>query len=112
MRKIVMLLVFGLTACVAEQPATGEKLVSLQNQCKAYGFKAGSDNLNACVFQLDQNRIASNRQKRIAFGEALSDTGYQMQENARTQQLINATNRPLNCTSTPSYGGTVKTSCY
>ena len=107
-----MLVALGLSGCIAEQPATGEKLVDLQNQCKAYGFKAGSDNFNTCVFRLDQNRIASNRQKRIAFGEALSDTGYQMQENARTQQLTNAMNRPMNCTSTPSYGGAVKTSCY
>lgn len=77
----------------------------LGETCQAYGFKPGTDQFAQCIFQLDQNRIAENRRRRIAVGEALSEAGDNMQRNA-------AANRPINCTSTPGYGGTVQTRCY
>jgi hypothetical protein len=109
---VAALSLLALSGCIAEQPATGDTLAKIDNQCKAYGFKPGTDQFSGCILQLDQNRIASNRQARTALGQAMSDTGAQMQQNAANQQMINAANRPLNCTSTPSYGGAVRTSCY
>jgi len=114
MKKMIAaaLAAFALTACVSEQPATGETAAKLADSCKNYGFRPGSDAYSACLLQLDQNRISENRRKRLAFAQALSDTGEQMQANARANQISNSMNRPINCTSRPTYGGVVNTSCY
>lgn len=109
---LISVTVLALTGCVAEQPANQQQVQKLGEQCMTYGFKPGTDQFNACIFQLDQNRIAENRRRRIAIGNALSETGDQMQANARNQQMINAVNRPVTCNSTPGYGGTVRTNCY
>jgi hypothetical protein len=102
----------SLSACVSEMPATGEEAAKLSQACTNYGFRTGTDAHAACLLQLDQNRISENRRRRIAFGEALSDAGNQMQANARANQISAAYNRPVNCTSRRGYGGTVQTSCY
>lgn len=109
-----LLAVTVLTGCVTEQPANAVQAAKLGDTCTTtYGFSPGTDGYRQCVFQLDQQRIASNRQKRIAIGQAFSDAGDQMQANARHQQAIAAANRPVNCTSRQSYsGGQVYTTCY
>lgn len=109
-----LLAVAPLTGCVTEQPANAGQAAKLGDTCTTtYGFSPGTDGYRQCVFQLDQQRIASNRQKRIAIGQAFSDAGDQMQANARQQQAIAATNRPINCTSRQSYAGAqVYTTCY
>ena len=102
-----------LAGCQSEQPATQEQAQKLGESCQAYGFKPGTEQFALCIFQLDQQRIASNRQRRMAIGAALAQTGANMQANARTQMMVNAMNRPVNCTSRRSYsGGPVYTSCY
>lgn len=113
MRSIVIagLLACSLTSCVAEQPATGETLVKLGDTCKGYGFAPGTQNYAACLMQLDQNRIAENRSRRLRVASAMSNMGNQMQANARANQLSAAINRPVTCTSTPGYGGTYRTNC-
>lgn len=103
-----------LSACVTEQPANPQQSAQLGQTCQAtYGFQAGTDAYLQCVFQLDQQRINRNRERRMAIAQAFSDAGAQMQANARQQQAIAAATRPVNCTSRQSYyGGPVYTNCY
>jgi hypothetical protein len=96
---------FLLAGCQSEQPATGKDLAQLNASCEAYGFKKGTDAYSNCVLQLDQQRIATNRQRRMAIADAFSEAGENMSASA-------AANRPVNCTSRPGYGGTVQTTCY
>lgn len=106
--------VFGivclLTGCQSEQPANQVQAQKLGETCQAYGFKPGTDQFAVCIFQLDQQRIASNRQRRMAIGAAMGNMGAQM-------QAAGAANRPINCTSTLSgtfvgHPNQVQTSCY
>jgi hypothetical protein len=104
------LMLFLVSGCQTEQPATQVQAQKLGESCQAYGFQPGTDQFAVCVFQLDQQRIASNRQRRMAIGMALGNAGAQMQAGA-------VANRPVNCTSTAS--GTfvgrptsVQTTCY
>lgn len=110
MRKIMLLSVAVLASCTTDRPADQQQVQKLGEQCMVYGFKPGTDAFNACIFQLDQSRIAENRRKRMVIAGAFSDMGDEMQANARNQQLVNAMNKPVNCTST-RYGGTVRTNC-
>jgi hypothetical protein len=93
-----------LASCQSEQPATGKALEKIVATCAGYGFNAGTDAYAACVLQLDQNRIAQNRNTRLRIGAALSAAGNGMQANA-------AANRPVNC-STYRLGSTLQTRCY
>lgn len=93
-----------MAGCVTEQPANQQLVQKLGEQCQSYGFKPGSDAFAACIFQLDQNRIAKNRQTRMAVAEALSEAGEDMQRNA-------ASNRPVSCNSI-RVGNSVNTTCY
>lgn len=97
MKRIVYLVlsVAFLPSCVTEQPANPQMVEKLGRQCETYGFKPGTPEYSACILQLDQNRIAQNRENRQRFGAAL-------QEAAR---------RNVNCTSRP-IGNTVYTNCY
>lgn len=98
----VLILVTALTGCVTEQPATGPALTNLQETCTAYGFKAGTEAFNACVFQLDQQRMANARDKRMAVADSLGQIGAGMQANAGRQS--NCTYRRI--------GNTVQQDCY
>jgi uncharacterized lipoprotein YajG len=100
-----------LAGCQSEKPATGKVLAEIQAQCQAYGFQPGTDVFAACVYQSDQNRIAGNRNRRMAAAMMLQQTGQQMQQNAQNQQMINAMNRPRTCTTT-GFGNTLRTTCY
>lgn len=91
-----------LAACQSEQPAKGEALAKLQNQCLAYGFKLGTPSYSSCLMQLDQSRIQTNIAKRQAFGAALQNMGSNMQQSAGNS---------VNCTSY-RVGNTVQTRCY
>lgn len=101
----------ALAGCQSEKPATGKVLAEINGQCAAYGFTPGTDAFAACVYQADQNRIDANRQKRMAFAMAMQNAGAQMQANANNQMMINAMNRPRNCTSR-MVGTTLQTQCY
>lgn len=80
-------------------------LAQIGSVCQhAYGFKPGTDGYSQCVFQIDQNRIASNREQLHRISKSLSDTGDSMMQSATA-------NRPRMCTSTPLAGGGFMTSC-
>ena len=96
----ILLACLGLSACQTEQPANPAMAQKLGETCKAYGFKSGTPEFAACIFNLDQQRIANNRQRRMAVGQALSNMGQGMQ--AR---------RGTNCNSV-IYGNVVRTNCY
>lgn len=73
----------ALTACVS-QPANPKQMANHSMACQAYGFKPGSDQFAACMFQMDQNRMAAEQQQ---IAEARS--------RIRTAaMIIAATNRP------------------
>lgn len=112
MRASLIGVVFGLaalTACVSEQPATQAQAQKLGETCQAYGFRPGTDTFAACIFQLDQQRIGSNRQRRMTAGMAMANAGSQMQANAARAPMIRT---PMTCTSTPGLNGALHTSCY
>jgi len=100
--------------CQTEAPATGETAKKLAASCTGYGFKPGTQEHAMCVYQLDQQRIAGNRNRRMAVGMAMAGMGAGMQRNA----AMMSANRPVNCTSTPNstwVGGpasSVSTTCY
>lgn len=97
---VAMLVMAG---CQSEMPATGKTAQTLSETCTGYGFKRGTDAFAACMLQLDQQRIAENRQRRQAIGAALSDFGEDMQQSAAGSSV--------NCTST-RYKNIVRTNCY
>ncbi len=111
--RIIAVVAFAVSVagCVSEDPATGEAFQELGFTCQRYGFKPGSSEYSSCMLQLDQQRISESRRKRLAFSQAMSNMGNQIQADQRNQQMINAANRPVNCTSR-GYGNTVQTSCY
>lgn len=98
----ILMLVTALTGCVTEQPATGPALAKLQETCTSYGFKAGTDTFNACVFQLDQKRMSNARDSRMAVAASLQQMGNNMQANAARQ---------TNC-SYRRIGNTIQQYCY
>lgn len=108
--------VFGvvvlIAGCQSEQPATQAQAQKLGETCQAYGFKPGTDQFALCIFQLDQQRIASNRQRRMAIGAAMGNMGASMQAAGAQQAALAAANRPVNCTSTRGLNGSIQTSCY
>lgn len=109
MRKtLVVLFALALAGCVTEQPANAVMTQKLAATCQGYGFRPGTEAHASCIFQLDQQRISSNRARRMAFADALADTGAQMQANAAAAPVY----RPVNCTSRPGMNGVVRTSCY
>lgn len=114
MRRLLLvgLSALMLTGCITEQPATGAAAAKLAETCKSYGFKPGTDQFAVCVFQLDQNRMASNRQRRMAIGAAMAGTGAQMQANAARQSALATASRPTTCRSVAAAGGVVNTTCY
>jgi hypothetical protein len=81
--------------------------LELHKRCAAEGAPQGSPEFDACM-QQEVNREVATRQanadarQRLAAG--LANVGANMQRNAAR--------RPINCTSTPGYGGAVSTSCY
>lgn len=84
-------------------------------RCYAQGVKPRTREMQICTQQeitREQATRAANTQRRIAFGQAMSNMGDQMQQNARNQAVINSMNRPINCTSTPGMNGVVRTNCY
>lgn len=91
MRYLLLLAALGVavSACQSEQPATGATAAKLGATCAGYGFKPGTDSYSACVFQLDQNRIAENYNRRMRVAAALSAAG------AASQPP-----RPVTCTRT------------
>jgi hypothetical protein len=91
-----------LSGCVAEQPAKGAALTELQASCEAYGFKAGTDAFSTCILQLDQQRMANARDKRMAVAASLQQMGAGMQANASRQS---------NCTYR-RYGNIIQQDCY
>jgi hypothetical protein len=91
-----------LSGCVAEQPAKGAALTELQASCEAYGFKAGTDALSMCILQLDQQRMANARDKRMAVANSLQQMGAGMQANAPRQS---------NCTYN-RIGNSIQQYCY
>jgi len=100
-----------LSGCQTERPATGKVFQKLGEQCQKYGFKPGSDQFAACIYQMDQTRISRNRASRMAFAQGLGQVGAQMQQNANNQAMINAMNRPRTCY-TSGFGSTLTTRCY
>lgn len=105
MNKLIIAMSVFLAGCVSEQPASQEQVQKLGETCQTYGFKPGTDQFNACIFQLDRDRIAENRRKRLAVANALSQSGAALQRNA-------VSSGPVRCTSTPGLNGTVRTNCY
>jgi hypothetical protein len=91
-----------LSGCVAEQPAKGAALTELQASCETYGFKAGTDGFSMCILQLDQQRMANARDRRMAVADSLQQTGASMQANARRQS---------NCTYN-QIGNSIQQYCY
>ncbi|NVM43185.1 hypothetical protein HWX16_23150 [Ochrobactrum intermedium] len=80
----------------------------IQKRCYAQGVKPNSREYDMCIRQeisREQSTRVANRQRQIAFGEAMSEAGANMQRNA-------AMNRPVNCTSSRGYGTTINTTCY
>ncbi len=83
-----------LPSCAAERPAVGPELASIRKTCEGYGFKVGSQQHANCVYQMDQERMASNRDRRIRFANSMSMMGAGIQ----AQNNMNALNRPINTT--------------
>lgn len=88
-----------LAGCQTEQPADQAQIQQLGETCQAYGFTPGSNEFATCIFQMDQQRMATNRQKRMAMAGALQQAGQSFQRNR-----VNCTTRPI--------GTTVYTNCY
>ncbi|MES5044086.1 hypothetical protein ABVB72_02260 [Rhizobium nepotum] len=86
--------VVALSGCVAEQPATGQDLANIHASCRNYGFKQGTEQYTACVYDMDQRRISSNRDRRLRFANSMSMMGAGIQ----AQNNINAMSRPINTT--------------
>jgi hypothetical protein len=74
----------------------------LQASCEAYGFKAGTDAFSACILQLDQQRMANARDRRMAVAASMQQMGANMQANARRQS---------NCTYN-RIGNSIQQYCY
>lgn len=85
-----------LTACQTEQPANQAQVQALGETCQAYGFQPGTNEFANCIFQMDQQRIDNNRQKRMAVAGALQGVGRGMQQRAQAYRP------PVRCTSTPN----------
>lgn len=104
----------ALTGCQTfEQMSEEQKAALVQKkgeECQTIGYKPGTDAFTQCVhlaiLKSDQN--ATNR--RVAMGNALSETGSDI--SARSRQQATSVNRPLNCNSRRSVDGSVNTSCY
>lgn len=86
-----------------------DRETQLQEFAKAcqvdYGIKAGTPQFSECMMTLDQQSRADADRRRMAAAAALQGV---------SNSYNNAANsyRPLNCTHTPGYGGTVNTRCY
>lgn len=93
-----LLAVAFVSSCAAERPATGPELISIRKTCETYGFKAGSSQHASCVYQMDQERMTSNRDRRLRFARSMSMMGAGIQAQNNQQQMINAMNRPINTT--------------
>ncbi|WP_033838267.1 hypothetical protein [Mesorhizobium loti] len=79
-------------------------LQQLGTTCSAYGFKPGTDAYTSCVFRLDQDRLARNRQALADIGQNMSETGDRMMQNAQVR-------RPIQCQSY-KVGTSVNTNCF
>lgn len=109
---IVAALSASLYGCATEQPANPEQFQKLGETCQKYGFKPGSDQFAACIYQLDQQRIADNRQRRMAAAMAMQGMSNSFNANAAAMNQQAIANRQVNCTSTPGMNGVVRTACY
>ncbi len=86
---------------------TGPEKLAEQDDayCKSIGTKPGSNPYIQCRMFKTAQREENHRQAFARAGASMSAAGAQMQANA-------AMNRPVNCTSTKGYGGTIRTTCY
>lgn len=87
----------------------------ITDRCVAQGIALNSPEMKPCQMAEVEREVATrehNQQRRMAAALAMQNAGNQMQANARANQIANSINRPVNCTSRPSYGGTYQTSCY
>jgi len=99
-----LVLVFGATGCTQVDRET--QLKEFSKVCQVdYGIKAGTPQFSQCMMALDQQSRADADRRRMAAAAALQGV---------SDGYYNAANsyRPVNCTHTPGYGGTVTTRCY
>lgn len=85
-----------------------ELAAQIAKRCADQGYPDGHREQEACIRQEISKEYAGRRHAQIRRANAamiLSQTGANMQSSA-------AINRPWNCTSSPGYGGTVRTNCY
>ncbi|QNQ62523.1 hypothetical protein IB024_01830 [Brucella sp. 6810] len=95
----------------SEKKALAEQIVK---RCVAQGVKHDTPEMRDCSRAEVQREYATRqnnafRQQRAA--AAFANYGNQMQAHYRNQQMINAMNRPVNCTSN-RFGSTITTNCY
>lgn len=113
----VLLLAGCQTQQISEMNYTQRKELAgkLVQRCIDQGVKLGSAEMQTCTWaeaQAENAKRQNARRQMAAMGAAMQNAGNQMQANARNQQLINAMNRPVNCTSTSGGYGMVRTTCY
>jgi hypothetical protein len=69
-----------------------------------YGFKTGTPEFSQCMMTLDQGAQADADRRRMAAAAAMQSASTGFYNSA-------AAMRPITCTQTPGYGGTVTTRC-
>lgn len=106
MRYLILAVPLFLFGCNSG-PANQAQIQKMGNACQAYGFKPGTDLFAACVFRLDQSRMASNQQARMAVGQSMQAAGAAIANSSPPPRLYNH----VRCTSSPGLNGTVKTRC-
>lgn len=85
-----------------------ELAAQIAKRCADQGYPDGHKEQESCIRQEISKEYADRQNARLRRANAasiLSQTGANMQRNA-------AMNRPWNCTSSPGYGGVVRTNCY
>lgn len=83
--------------------------------CEREGGKVNSRGYNLCVQHYAQREHAvraENRERQRRFGQAMSAASDNFARQQQMNAAIAAGNRPINCTSTPTAAGTIRTNCY
>ena len=100
MNKLVILIAVSLTFSFG----CARTLVSMKEECSAYGFKEGSDKYGECMMTLSQRDI--DRRQKIS--DSIRDLTKAPESSRQPQQPI--PNHSMHCTSS-AFGNTIKTDC-
>lgn len=87
----------------------------ITKQCYAEGGLSGSPGYQMCVrhyIQREHEMRAENRDRQARVGRAMAAASDDFARQQQTNAAIAAANRPVNCTSSMTPAGTVRTNCY